>query len=120
MADTAYECVGSQAALDNCVSMLKLRGKLMVMGVFEKPPLLRMNDFQEGERRLFTSQAHTDEIAEALERIASGQIDAKRLITRKVTLDSLVRDGFEELLLHGDRHIKIVIDIGGEQDPKSR
>ncbi|MDR2178761.1 MAG: alcohol dehydrogenase catalytic domain-containing protein [Synergistaceae bacterium] len=113
LADVAYECVGSQTALDGCVSMLKPGGKLMVMGVFEKPPLLRMNDFQEGERRLFTSQAHTDEIAEALKRIASGQIPAQRLITREITLDSLVRDGFEELLLHGDRHIKMIIDIGG-------
>jgi (R,R)-butanediol dehydrogenase/meso-butanediol dehydrogenase/diacetyl reductase len=38
----------------------------MIMGVYEKPPIFPMNDFQEGERRLFTSQAHVDEIAAAL------------------------------------------------------
>jgi (R,R)-butanediol dehydrogenase/meso-butanediol dehydrogenase/diacetyl reductase len=112
MADVAYECVGSQTSLDLCVSMLKPRGRLMVMGVFEKPPVFRMNDFQEGERRLFTSQAHSDEISEALSCIAKGEIDANELITGTITLDSLVKDGFEELSLNGDRHIKILIDIG--------
>ncbi|MDR3333157.1 MAG: alcohol dehydrogenase catalytic domain-containing protein [Synergistaceae bacterium] len=111
MADAAYECVGSQAALDSCVSMLKPGGKLMVMGVFEHPPTLRMNDFQEGERRLFTSQAHTSEIQEALDRIEAGEIDVGPLITREVTLDTLVKDGLEELMRNGERHIKVIIDI---------
>jgi (R,R)-butanediol dehydrogenase/meso-butanediol dehydrogenase/diacetyl reductase len=116
LADVVYECVGSQTALDGCISMLKPRGKLMVMGVFEKSPALRMNDFQEGERQLFTSQAHTDEIAEALARIESGQIDAKSLITREVTLDTLVSDGFEELLANGEKHLKILIRVRGKED----
>jgi (R,R)-butanediol dehydrogenase/meso-butanediol dehydrogenase/diacetyl reductase len=111
MADAAYECVGTQSSLDACVSMLKPGGKLMVMGVYEKPPAFRMNDFQEGERRLFTSQAHTGEIKDALALMESKEIDASALITREVTLDTLVRDGFEELLAHGEKHIKIIIDI---------
>jgi (R,R)-butanediol dehydrogenase/meso-butanediol dehydrogenase/diacetyl reductase len=112
MAEAAYECVGVQSALDACVSALKPGGSLMVMGVYEHPPIFRMNDFQEGERRLFTSQAHTTEIADALSRIAQGEIDADSLVTRVVTLDTLVEDGFEELLERGDKHIKILVDIG--------
>jgi (R,R)-butanediol dehydrogenase/meso-butanediol dehydrogenase/diacetyl reductase len=111
MADTVYECAGNQAALDSCVSMLKPGGSLMVMGVYERPPTFRMNDFQEGERRLFTSQAHTTEIAEALSRIAIREIDAGALITGVIALDALARDGFEELMERGEKHIKILVDL---------
>ncbi|MDR1908547.1 MAG: alcohol dehydrogenase catalytic domain-containing protein [Spirochaetaceae bacterium] len=113
-ADIAYECVGLQSSLDSCLDILKPSGALMVMGVYEKPPVFRMNDFQEGERRLFTSQAHVDEIAPALGLLAGGAVDAERLITGEVTLDTLVRNGFEELLAHGEAHIKVLIRIGGE------
>jgi (R,R)-butanediol dehydrogenase/meso-butanediol dehydrogenase/diacetyl reductase len=113
-ADVAYECVGAQASLDSCLDILKPAGALMVMGVYEKPPVFRINDFQEGERRLFTSQAHVDEIAPALEFLARGRVDAERLITREVTLDTLVDEGFEELLARGEEHIKALIRIRGE------
>ncbi|MDR3122996.1 MAG: alcohol dehydrogenase catalytic domain-containing protein [Treponema sp.] len=115
LADVAYECVGVQASLDSCLDILKPSGALMVMGVYEKPPVFRVNDFQEGERRLFTSQAHVDEIAAALEFLARGGVDAERLITRETTLDTLVGEGFEELLARGEEHIKVLIRVRGEK-----
>ena len=115
LAAIAYECVGHPAALASALAALQPSGALMVMGVYEKPPLFPMNDFQEGERRLYTSQAHLDEIARALPLLANGTVDAESLITAEVTLDTLVPNGFEELLAHGEEHIKICIRIGGEE-----
>jgi (R,R)-butanediol dehydrogenase/meso-butanediol dehydrogenase/diacetyl reductase len=112
-ADIVYECVGAAPSLNSCLDIVKPGGALMVMGVYEKPPQFRMNDFQEGERRLFTSQAHVDEIATALEYLDTGAVSADPLVTREVTLDTLVQDGFEELLAHGEEHIKILIRIKG-------
>jgi (R,R)-butanediol dehydrogenase/meso-butanediol dehydrogenase/diacetyl reductase len=114
LADVACECVGHQSSLDSCLDLLKPAGALMVMGVYEKPPVFRMNDFQEGERRLLTSQAHIDEMALALDLLDRGVVNAERLITLEVTLDTLVRDGFEELLAHGEDHIKALIRIREE------
>ena len=110
-ADIVYECVGKQQSLDSCISVLKPGGKLMVMGVFEEKPIFDMNTFQEGERKLYTSQAHLDEIGVALDYMSKGLINADELITRQVTLDTLVVDGFEELILNSSNHIKIVIKI---------
>ncbi len=110
-ADVVYECVGSQRTLDSCISVMKPGAQLMVMGVFEEPPVFRMNDFQEGERKLYTSQAHLDEIGTALDYFSKGLIGADELITREVTLDTLVEDGFEELIKNGSEHIKIAIKI---------
>lgn len=83
----------------------------MIMGVFGKKPLISMNDLQEGERVLMTSQAHLDEIGTALGYFSKGKIDADELITREVTLDTLVEDGFEELLKNASKHIKVAIKI---------
>lgn len=114
LADVVYECVGSQRTLDSCISLLRPGAKLMVMGVFEQKPVFDMNTFQEGERQLYTSQAHVDEIGIALDYISRGLIDAEQLITREVTLDTLVEDGFEELIVNGPKHIKVMIRIAEE------
>ena len=73
-----------------------------------------MNTLQEAERVLYTSQAHVNEIATALEYIKEGKIHADELITREVTLDTLVEDGFEYLIQHGPEQIKVLIRIGEE------
>jgi (R,R)-butanediol dehydrogenase/meso-butanediol dehydrogenase/diacetyl reductase len=111
MGEVVYECVGAQATLDSALEVLAPCAALMVMGVFEKPPVLNMNILQECERVIYTSQAHTDEIAAALDHISRGEIDAEELITREVTLDTLVEDGFEELLRNPAKHIKIAVKI---------
>lgn len=111
LADVVYECVGSQSTLDMAIPITKPGGKLMIMGVFEKPPTIDMNTLQEAERTIMTSQAHVNEISTALDYLKDKKIDANELITKEVTLDTLVNDGFEELLLNGSKHIKVIIKI---------
>ena len=86
MAGIVYECVGSQATLDSSIAVMKPAAKLMVMGVFQKPPVFDMNTFQEAERELYTSQAHIDEIAVALQYLSDGKIDADEYEDWKASL----------------------------------
>lgn len=62
---------------------------------------------------IYTSQAHVNEIAEALAYLNEGKINADELITREVTLETLVEDGFEYLIKHGPEQIKVLIRING-------
>lgn len=111
MADVVYECAGTQETMDMCIPSCRPGGTIMVMGVFEKPPTVDLNTLQEAERRILTSQAHINEIAEALDYIKQGKINADELITAEVTLDTLVDQGFEELIRNSSRHIKILINL---------
>ncbi|MEA4972688.1 MAG: alcohol dehydrogenase catalytic domain-containing protein [Candidatus Metalachnospira sp.] len=111
LADVVYECVGIQPTLNNAIVVTKPGGKIMVMGVFEKPPVVDLNTLQEAERTILTSQAHIDEIATALEYIRDGKINTEELVTGEVTLDNLVEDGFEELIKHPAENIKVIIKI---------
>ena len=74
-----------------------------------------MNTLQEAERTLYTSQAHVNEIATALEYMKEGKIRADELITKEVTLDTLTEEGFEYLIGHGPENIKVLIKIGEEK-----
>ena len=112
LADVVYECIGAEQTLDQAIRISKPGAKLMIMGVFGKKPVIDMNTLQEAERVLYTSQAHVDEIATALEYMKEGKINADELITREVTLDTLVDDGFEYLIQHGPENIKVLIRIG--------
>lgn len=113
LADVVYECIGAEVTLDQAIRISKPGAKIMVMGVFGKKPVIDMNTLQEAERVLYTSQAHVNEIAEALTFLKEGKINADELITREVTLDTLVEDGFEYLIKHGPEQIKVLIRING-------
>ncbi len=115
LADVVYECLGAEKTLDQCIRISKPGGRIMVMGVFGKKPVIDMNTLQEAERVIYTSQAHVDEIASALEYMREGKINADELVTREVTLDTLVEDGFEHLITHGPEHIKVLIRIGEQE-----
>jgi (R,R)-butanediol dehydrogenase/meso-butanediol dehydrogenase/diacetyl reductase len=111
--DLAYECVGAEATLGLAAGMTRKAGKVMVMGVYERPPAFPMNLFQEGERILLTSQAYVDELGPVLARMEREGPAAERLITARITLDRIVPDGFEELLAHPDQHVKIAVAMAG-------
>ena len=113
LADVVYECIGSEATLDQAIRSCKPGGRIMVMGVFGQKPTVDINTLQEAERSITTSQAHVDEIRDALALLKDGTIPGEELITREVTLDTLVRDGFEHLIAHGPEHIKVIIRING-------
>lgn len=112
LADVVYECIGAEQTLDQAIRISKPGAKLMIMGVFGKKPVIDMNTLQEAECVLYTSQAHVNEIATALEYMKEGKINVDELITREVTLDTLVDDGFEYLIQHGPENIKVLIRIG--------
>ena len=105
LADVVYECIGAEKTLDQAIRISKPGAKIMVMGVFGKKPVIDMNTLQEAERVLYTSQAHVNEIATALEYIRDGKINADELVTREVTLDTLVEDEFEYLISASVRRI---------------
>ena len=114
MADIVYECIGAESTLDQAIRISKPGGKIMVMGVFGRKPVVDMNTLQEAERVIYTSQAHVNEIETALEYIRDGRIRADELITREVTMDTLVEDGFEYLITHGPEQIKVLIRVNEE------
>jgi len=115
MADVAFECVGVEVSLHSVIRCTRPGAAVMVMGVFEKPPVFPMNDFQEGERVLYTSQAHLYEIGDCLELMSQGKYPyINKMITGVTDLENIVEGGFEELNRHPNDHIKVIVRIAGD------
>lgn len=116
MADVAFECVGVESSLHSVIKLTRPGGAVMVMGVFEKPPVFPINDFQEGERVLYTSQAHLYEIGDCLKDMSRGKYPyIKKMITGVVDLDNIVRDGFEEMNQHPNDNIKVLVRVAKDK-----
>lgn len=47
---------------------------------------------------------------ETIQALASGQIDARALVSARIGLSEAIQGGFEELVHHKDAHTKILID----------
>lgn len=115
MMDAAFECVGIVSSLNTVIQSTRPGSSVMVMGVFEKPPTFPMNDFQEGERVMYTSQAHLHEIGDCLEKLSQGKYPyISQMITGRADLEKIVDDGFEELNRNKDGHIKLLIRVAGD------
>lgn len=112
LAEVVYECVGSDETLDLALNMSQIAAKIMIMGVFEKPPKFNVNLFQEGERVMLSSQAYIDEMGIVLDIMKEKTLPLADLITAEIKLEHIVEDGFEELIRNGGKHIKVIINIG--------
>ena len=58
-------------------------------------------------------QIHSYAVFQLKRCFKEGKINVDELITREVTLDTLVEDGFEELIKNPVKHIKVLIRING-------
>lgn len=115
LCDITIECVGNQQSIDTSIDLLASGGKLMVMGVFMTPPTFKMNDFQEGERSMYTSQAHNGEMAVCLDYMKQGYYKGlEDWITLETDLENVVAEGFEELERNARKHTKVLIRVSGK------
>ena len=111
MSEVVYECVGLERTLENAINCSRNAARIMIMGVYEKMPKFPMNFFQEGERILLSSQAYVDELGIVLDWMSKESDQYLDLITKRIELDRIVEDGFEELIARNNNHIKIVIKV---------
>lgn len=128
---TVFECAGIQAAFDVALASVRGGGTIVNVAIYETS--LTLHTPNTLNRRSITyvgSNTYTrGEFQEVIEALASGEclgnwldIDEasdnrsgkiktpETMITSKVPLTSAVEQGFRELLLHKDRHVKILID----------
>jgi (R,R)-butanediol dehydrogenase/meso-butanediol dehydrogenase/diacetyl reductase len=108
--DVAVECIGKAATVNTGIQCAKRGGKIVVVGIFEKPGEINYNDLVFQEKELIGSLAYYGEFDSAIALLADGRIKAEPLITGKIKLDDIVADGFEELLKNRESNIKILVE----------
>jgi (R,R)-butanediol dehydrogenase / meso-butanediol dehydrogenase / diacetyl reductase len=109
-ADVAIECGGRAEAVRDSIIATRKGGRIVLLAVIGTPIPVDTWAIVEGERTLTGSvQHHFDEdLPTAVELLASGAVNVRPLITRRITLDSVVAKGFAALEAGGN-DVKVLV-----------
>jgi len=108
--DVVVECAGLKGTGLLAGHLVKRTGRIIVMGVFEKPAVFDFTDLVYGEKTVIGSMGGFGEFDEAIRMMAAGQFNGKPLITGKIGLDEIVCKGFDALISCKEKHAKILVE----------
>ncbi|EJO55619.1 alcohol dehydrogenase [Burkholderia multivorans] len=108
-ADVSFECIGHTTTAKLAIDVIRKAGKSVMVGIFEEPAPFNFFDIVSTEKEVIGSLAYNGEFADVIRFIADGRIDVQPLITGRIALGDIVARGFEELVHHKDRNVKIIV-----------
>ncbi|MGH8450992.1 2,3-butanediol dehydrogenase [Pseudomonas sp.] len=106
--DCAFEAAGSQASLNAALASLRKGGELVLVSLMGEVRLDAF-DLVNRELRLLGSVGYRDVYPELIALVADGHLDLARAVTRCVSLEQAVDQGFEALL-RDKSQIKILVN----------
>jgi len=108
-ADVVFEVSGSVPGAEVMTKLAKVRGRIVVVAIFAKPPPVDLFQFFWRELRLVGVRVYEPEDYErAIELAASGALPLEKVISERLPLDGL-QASFEGMLA-GAEKMKILID----------
>lgn len=110
--DVALECVGNEAALKACVDAVRKRGVVVQTGLHAGDSAINWFTVTFKEVELRGSFAYPAWYwPKVMSLIASGALPVRKALTNKISLDTIMKDGFHALLDPAGTQIKILIDL---------
>ena len=112
-ADVAIECGGRAQAIGDAISSTRKGGTIVLLAVIGVPIPVNTWPIVEGERTVIGSvQHHYDEdLPVAVRLMATGRVDVRPLITRRIALERVVEEGFAAPPSDGS-DIKVLVSTG--------
>lgn len=109
-ADHAFDAAGIEATLQAAIRSTRKGGSVTIISIWEKPACIDPNEIVLAELDLHGIIAYTpQDFADTIAMLTDGSIDTTGVVTSRIDLDGVVTDGFDELVAHKDRHVKILI-----------
>ncbi|QQZ08663.1 2,3-butanediol dehydrogenase [Heyndrickxia vini] len=104
----AYECAGVQPTMTNAVASVKQGGQVMAIAVFAKPVAINMGQLMFKAADITSTLAYRHVFPEVIDMIATGRLDVKSVITKKIDLKDIVEEGFNQLI-NDKKQAKILV-----------
>lgn len=110
--DVSFDAAGAQPALDAALGVLRPRGRLVVVAIWEALANVDINRniMREAEISFSFCYEAQWQVPEILSLIAKRAINPDQLLTDEIPLDAVVSRGFEGLRNNREAHIKILVD----------
>ncbi|MGX7109601.1 2,3-butanediol dehydrogenase [Facklamia miroungae] len=95
--DVSYEVTGVPIVLKQALESVHKGGECMVVSIFEKEASIQPNVLVTGEKTMKGTIAYRHIFPNVLELMEKGYFSADKIVTKKIILDDIVANGFEEL-----------------------
>jgi (R,R)-butanediol dehydrogenase/meso-butanediol dehydrogenase/diacetyl reductase len=107
--DIVVECAGQPATALLAAKVTRTRGRLVIMGVFEKPAALDLTDIVFREKTITGSMSGYGLYEQTIHMMTDPRFRPDLLITDRIGLDQLVETGYRSLLEEKDRNVKTLV-----------
>jgi len=107
--DMVMECAGQPATVLMAAKLTRTRGRLVIMGVFEKPAAIDLTDVVFREKTISGSMSGYGLYAETIRMMTDPRFRGDLLITDHIGLDDLVGTGYFGLLNEKEKHVKMLV-----------
>src|SRR5579863_7188452 len=107
--DVVFECAGQPASVLMAGKLTRTRGRLVIMGVFEKPAALDLFDIVFREKTVSGSMSGYGLYDETIQMMTDPRFRGDVLISDRIGLDDLIGKGYYGLLNEKDQHVKILV-----------
>ena len=107
--DVVIECAGQPSTALLAGRLTRTRGRLVVMGVFEKPAPLDLTDLVFREKTVSGSMSGFGLYDETIRLMTDPRFKGEELITGRIPLDDLVTKGYRGLLYEKENNVKTLV-----------
>ncbi|KXL45252.1 MAG: hypothetical protein FE78DRAFT_148583, partial [Acidomyces sp. 'richmondensis'] len=116
--DIAIDCAGVPASLETACKVIKSRGTVINVAIWEKSVPFNPNwlVFREANYKAVLGYQKKD-FQGVIEALGDGRIKPARMITSRIKMDQLVDKGYWALIREKDKHVKILVDVKADVDP---
>jgi (R,R)-butanediol dehydrogenase/meso-butanediol dehydrogenase/diacetyl reductase len=107
--DLVVECAGQPASALLAGKLTRTRGRLVIMGVFEKPAAIDLTDLVFREKIISGSMSGYGCYDETIRIMADPRFRGELLLTDRIGIDDLIAKGYHGLVHEKDKHVKILV-----------
>ncbi|MFC6602818.1 2,3-butanediol dehydrogenase [Ectobacillus funiculus] len=106
--DVAFEVAGIEPTMQAAIQAARTEGNVVNISIWEKTANIPLNNFILTERRMTSIIAYRNIFPQVIQLIANNQIQASELVTKHISLDDIVSEGFDALTKNKNQ-IKILV-----------
>jgi (R,R)-butanediol dehydrogenase/meso-butanediol dehydrogenase/diacetyl reductase len=107
-ADVAFEVTGVPSVLKQAIDSTTFEGETVIVSIWEKEAAIQPNNIVLSERTVKGIIAYRDIFPAVMNLMTKGYFPADKLVTKRIKLDDVVKEGFETLV-NEKNHIKILV-----------
>jgi len=110
-AEHSFDAAGIQETIQTALHSTRKGGTVTIISIWEGPVQINPNDIVLSELNVVGTICYTPEdFADTIAMLKDGSIKTEGIITERIPLSDVVAGGFEELVDHKDRHVKILVN----------